>query len=87
MVAAKDTRNGNQNCMCKFITSPVDYTRELQLHDMLPEVPCPIPGIAGPHFIAAQEALHRKLAHAWVSSTLFRIVAHQTATSWGVGLP
>lgn len=54
VVAAKDTRNGNQNCMCKFITSPVDYTRELQLHDMLPEDPSPIPGIASPHSLAAR---------------------------------
>jgi len=69
VVAAKDTRNGNQNSMCKFITSPVDYTREVQLHDMLPEEPSPIPGICSPpvHSWARAHAPAYVIVAAWTS--------------------
>ena len=44
VAAAKDTANNNVTCMCKFICSVVEYTKELHLFELFPEGQAPIPG-------------------------------------------
>ena len=44
VAAAKDTEQGGVLCMCKFITSPVEYTKEVHLHELFADNLSPLPG-------------------------------------------
>ena len=46
VVAAKDTKQGDAVCMCKFITSQVEYAKELHLREIFPDNLSPVPGLA-----------------------------------------
>lgn len=44
VVAAKDLANGGAACMCKFIISQAEFTKELHLHELFSDTQSPIPG-------------------------------------------